>query len=123
MFWPNLRSELDKYVKHLQEVFKDNVQVRTGALQRSIVVRCAIGDDRYSMAIDLNYYWKWLVQPIVVKAVFETAGLPDPDVYTRYSQNSGFARYQNLRLGEWQKRLNAAYEKDILFHLRGNKNV
>lgn len=113
---------LDAYCRHIQTELKTNVQVRTGALMRSITVRAVIDGEQYSLAVDLNHYWRYLPEPIPMKAIFETAGQKDPDVWTRYYQGDGFRRYGGLTLGYWKKALDDAYEKDILWNLNGQKN-
>lgn len=104
---------LDEYTEYVQKQLKAGVQVRTGALRKSIEVRCSVDNKQYSMRIALNYYWQWLLDPVPIKKMFTSVYLPDPNHYTRYGEMERSVRYP-IDFKIWQEKFNAAYKEDIL---------
>lgn len=114
MYYNNLRRELDSYCSFLQSTFKSNVQISSGSLRDSIRVSCLVNDREYSLSVNLNNYWRFLLNPIPVDSSFAILGI-DVHEPTRFPQDSG-VRYP-INFSDWQVRLNSAFESDILSFL------
>lgn len=104
---------LDMYTEYVQKQLKAGVQVRTGALKRSIEVRCSVDNKKYSMRISLNYYWQWLRDPVPIHRMFKSVYLPDPNHYTRYNEMEHSERYP-MDWAFWQEKFDNAYKEDVL---------
>lgn len=121
MYYPHLTKELGRYVRALQLSAKSAVQIKTGALQRSITVRCTVDSQEYSMSLSLNHYWRYLIQPFPWSTAFEAAGLEPPEdtLHHRYPSDLSGERY-TFNFRSWEQRLNNAYEKDVVEFINNN---
>lgn len=123
-YWTNLRQELDNYAAYLQYSYKSRVQVKTGALRKSIKVWCVWNDSTYSLCLDMLDYWKWIPEAFNVKKAAEVAGTAQGSTNVFVDMEYGSAptlhkgyydtgRRYPINWDTWQQRLNDAFLKDI----------
>lgn len=111
MEYTHLSQAMSDYCRYVQLILKSGVNIRTGALQKSIKVSCTVNGAYYQLILSANNYWRYLRNPFPIDSIFTTASLSAPSVHTSFPQDSG-SRYK-FNFPYWQAKLNQAFELDI----------